>query len=286
MISRAIIASKDLLLNVTEAQRMALFFDQILILSLERKEIPTDERDRVNADISFLREKNVIKNFGVEVPDIIHFGNWSPAKAFMEDKDIIIPIGLAYSNKKDNKDVLDENPVDAQLRYYAKNLFYNDVQIAAHVDPVNLFNKNNNCLNSLEVILNQVPLPPENIPWDDLIQFRNDEENKAKLRKLRIWLQKQASIETPPNLLLEELQQLLYEYEKYMEIQHKKYSFGIISTVITAIPEIVMSLKTSNYSSAFKALVSLRGQNLNLTEAELTAPGNVVSYISKVKKIK
>ena len=31
-----------------------------------------------------------------------------------------------------------------------------------------------------------IPLPPENMPWQDFVQFRNDEENISLLRELRV----------------------------------------------------------------------------------------------------
>ena len=157
------------------------------------------------------------------------------------------------------------------------------VLFVAHATPTNLGGAKNE-LNTIEVVLKNIPLPPENIPWEDFIQFRNEEENIAKLRALRLWLQQRATSQESPRAIQEQLEHLLYEYQKYMEIQHKKYSQGVLSTLISATPEIVSSLITLNFGAALKSIFDVSGHSLSLTEAELSAPGREVSYIAKAKK--
>lgn len=288
MLNRAIISSQDSILDTVELQRMSLFFDHILILPIQRKKISSDESKRLYAELDFLREHDVAVKFGIETPfgGMMGFGLedgtiWDPGADLIKDSDFKLPWKLfaATGNIPEGED-----HIDRVIHFYAKRLTYNEGPITAHAAPMNLVNKDSKT-NAIEIVLKKVPMPPDNIPWSDFIQFRNDEENKHKLRALRIWLQKQAVNFESPSIIKEELEHLLFEYEKYMQIQHKKFSNGVISSLLCAAPEILANLKTLNFSSVFKSLMSIQGQSLELAEAELTAPGKEVSYISKVKKM-
>ena len=66
-----------------------------------------------------------------------------------------------------------------------------------------------------------------------------------------------------------ELEALIEDYKKYMDIQHKKHSRGIISTVLSSAAAVVAQLETGNYSEALLAMFGMRGHKLALEEAEM-----------------
>lgn len=286
MLSRAIMAPRDLLLDTAEAQRMALFFDHILIWPLDRIDLQKEESARINAELEYLRESGVVLKCGFHMPPIISFQSadgqsWSPFDMASENCDIVLPFQLVTGVPKESEN---EAHADRIVRHISSQLVYNEAPVLAHLKPVHLA-QSGLPNNTVELVLKNVPLPPENMPWEDFVQFRKEEENIAKLRSLRIWLQKQASSKESASAMQEELEALLYEYQKYMEIQHKKYSEGIVSTLIASSCEIIGHLLALNPGSALKALFDVRAHSVALTEAEMSAPGREVSYIASARKL-
>ncbi len=279
-------APRDLILDTVEAQKIALFFDHILVYGLEREKFTPEQQAQFDNDLSYLREQGIALKCGLKIPPIIGFQNadgksWSPVDEFSKDCDLVFPFQMMGTGVA--KEAENEAHADRIVRHYSSQIMYNDTPVVAHATPVNLDN-NEKEPNSIELVLKKVPLPPTNLPWEDFVQFRKDEENMAKLRALRLWLQKRSTSEDSARIIQEELEHLLYEYKKYMEIQHKKYSEGVLSTLITSTPEIAGHLVTLNFGSALKTLFAVMGHSVALTSAELSAPGREVSYIAKTQE--
>lgn len=276
-------APMDLVLNTPEAQRMALFFDHILIWGLSREEFTKEQNAQYSADLSYLREQGVAIKCGLDIPNFFSFGtadgkSWSPLDEMKKDCDLLLPFQMSTGVPKE---IESEAGADRLVRHLSSQLIYNEQPVVAHANPENI-SINQQEHNALEITINNIPMPPENIPWDDLIQFRREEETVAKLRAFRLWLQQRSVSKQTPREIQEELEHLLYEYQKYMEIQHKKFSQGAISTLISSTPELVTNIATLNFGNAVKMLFDIKGRHINLSEAELTAPGREVSYIAKL----
>jgi len=286
MLSRTILAPRDILLDSSEAKRLALFFDDILLWQVDRTHVNEDNQKSLTADLNFLREQGLVKNLGVNVPNIISFGNdkgetWSPFADANKDTDIFIPIQAITSIPKSHPHEV-VNDVDRIIRHLAKGMVRQEdgSPVVAHANPCNL-DTVNAPPTAIEIVLKNIPLPPENIPWVDLIQFRSDSENISKLRAFRIWLQKQATSPDTPQIMHQELEALMEDYKKYMNIQHQKHSKGVLSTVLTSAAAAVAQLESGNFSEALLALLGVRGHKLALEEAEMNAPGREVSYLVK-----
>ena len=274
-------APMDLVINTPEAQRMALFFDYILIWGLSREQFSKEQNEQYSADLSYLREQGVVIKCGLGIPCFNASGySFSLFEEMNTDCDLLLP---SLRDTGVPKEVENETHADRVVRRLSSQLIYNDHPVVAHANPNNL-SINQQEYNALEITIKNIPIPPENIPWDDLIQFRREEENVAKLRALRLWLQRRAVSKQTPREIQEELEHLLYEYQKYMELQHKKFSQGVISTLISSAPEIVADIASLNFGNAIKSLFDIKGRHIELSEAELTAPGREVSYIFKAKQ--
>ncbi len=285
MLSRAIIAPRDLILDTAEAKRMAFFFDHILIYDgLARQEFDRGQREQYEADLGFLREKGVAIKCMFQL--LMSFGytdsngkKCSPLDEMYKDCDLLLPFPLMMSTpKKINK----ESDADNMIRYLSSQLKFKGSIVVAHLAAESICTANQE-LNALQITLN-IPLPPDNLPWEDVIQFRKEEENMAQLRALRLWLQKTGASGTPTREIQEELEHLLYQYQKYMQIQHKKFGQGNLSAVVSALPELTANLVTFHWGDVVKALVDIKGHHIALSEAEFSAPGREISYIANVKK--
>lgn len=286
MLSRTILAPRDILLDTAEAKRLALFFDDILLWQVDRNQVGNEDQEALYSDLAYLREKGVVKNLGVNLPNILHFGSengetYSPFAEATKDTDIFIPVQAITSIPKTHSDEVIHD-TDRIIRHLAKGMIRQDdgSPVVAHANPSNL----DTVIappTAIELVLKNIPLPPENIPWEDLIQFRSESENISKLRALRIWLQKTASNPDSPQVMQMELEALIDDYKKYMDIQHQKHSRGVLSTVLSSAAAAVAQLETGNFSDALLAMLGVRGHKLALEEAEMSAPGREVAYLVK-----
>jgi hypothetical protein len=73
----------------------------------------------------------------------------------------------------------------------------------------------------LEVILKSMPIPDDQTPWEDIIEFRKDHDSMKRLRRLRVWVRKFAKDTTATSLaeMKEEIEVLLDEYEEHMKLR-------------------------------------------------------------------
>ena len=294
MLSRAIMATRDLIRDRAEAQKLALFFDHILIWPIDRRDLKFNAADKeeyegLTDEIDYLSENGVVVRCGWEGPSFVEIkpaadGNsWNPfLAAAPENCDLVLPTQALDGVPKSNESELGEGSNNI-LRHFSSQLQYKDAPVTAHVKTCNL-PKNEGPLSTLEVCLKKVPMPPDNIPWEDFLQFRSDDENIQRLRAIRLWMQKQANTTEPASLIQEELESLLYDYKKYMHIQHKKYGEGVVSTVMVASAEALSHALDLKFGSALKTFFDLRVHNITLTEAEMTAPGKEISYIVKASE--
>lgn len=278
-------APMDIVADTAQVQRLALFFDKILTWPLHRTFPYMPDMERLSTELQYLAERGVVERCGVQIPPIISFGDgngnsWSPFTEMVENCEVRIPF-QAVSGIPSNAE--NEPEVDRIIRHVSGLLVYSEAPVAAHVAPLNITDDRAGT-NTIELCIKNIPLPPENLPWDDFIQFRSEEENIQLLKKFRLWLQEQVSGDKSPKIIQEELESMIYEYAKYMDLMHKKHGSGVISTVFTTLADAATQLASLNLGEGLKALFDIRAHKIALTEAELNAPGREVSYIIKAKE--
>lgn len=286
MISRAIMAPKDILIDSEEAKRVALLFDRIIIWGLEKTPFTKEQEERYWVEFEYLRDKGVVLDCGLEEPDLGLSNRQKESVSALfgqmnQHSDMKIPFHIFISAPRRNEG---EASADRMVNHLSRHLSYHGTPVASHSAAGNLSTSTGK-LNAIQVALNQFPLPPINTPWEDFIQFRSEEENMARLRSLRIWLSRLAIAKEPPALIKEAIEQALFEYETYMKLQYKKYGKGVLSTLLIASAEALENVADLKFGSALRSLLDIEAKHTAFAEAELLAPGREVSYISKAKTL-
>jgi len=82
----------------------------------------------------------------------------------------------------------------------------------------------------------------------------------------------------------EELEYLLYEYDKRMAIHKMKSQKGYIQALISAPFEIVKSLIYPDLNKIGEPFFTIRQTKIDLMEKELDTPGREVAYIRHIKE--
>lgn len=146
--------------------------------------------------------------------------------------------------------------------------------------PKESLTKNTEIIN---LVVNRIPVPDENIPWSHILEFRSDPESKRKYWAIRKWITEISKAELSTQEIEEQIEFLIAEYEAHMRLHKMKFTSGVLETVVTAGAEILENLVKFKWSNAAKSLFSIRKQKINLLEAELKSPGSEVAYIVKTK---
>lgn len=285
MLSKIIMGSRDLILDTQEAQRMALFFEKIGIYSLAPSELSEDENARCEAEVEYLREKGLVETFAYSSGGIRLYNDQGEPidiesdlknrNDFLLDPKILL--GLPPQKQEELK-----NSTPHLIKYISSQYLYEESPITVHgLEPT--LTKTSDTYDALKISIANIPLPPENIPWEDLLAFRNEEENVKRMRKLRIWIQNQSHAGKNLNELQEELEDLLEDYKDYMKKMHKRFNTTTVSVLLSATEQAVKELLQLNPLSAVNAFFEIRAKKLDLEIGEMQAPGREVSYLAQVE---
>lgn len=134
------------------------------------------------------------------------------------------------------------------------------------------------------IVVHSMPQLDDSVPWEQVLDYRTDNESKGKMMALRRWMYKVARTELTPQEIEAELEWLIYDYERHLKLHKMKYKAGLFETVIipgTAFLENTVKLK---FSEAAKSLLTLRHTQIALLEAEMNTPGSEVAYIVETRE--
>jgi hypothetical protein len=134
------------------------------------------------------------------------------------------------------------------------------------------------------VVLRALPMPCESTPWEAIVEFRRDPEAKAKLLRLRHWINGVQHCQDSAADVVDELEYLLQEYEDHMRLHRLKTTRGTFETLITCGLEVFENLLRLRPSQAVKPLFAVRDRRLALWDAERSAPGRDVAYVLDARK--
>lgn len=136
----------------------------------------------------------------------------------------------------------------------------------------------------LSVIIKALPVPDPETDWSRIIAFRQDDEARRKLVALRSWSNEIERQKLSPYEIADKLADLINQYRVYMEHQRMKVYSGTVETVLKVSAEVCENLARLKLTEVVDALFSFRRRELQLSEAELAAPGREVSYIVRARE--
>ena len=294
--SHSIVIPMDKLLSTKECQHLSLFFEEIVVLPVyAHGRISIAELDQLEATIEYLRDEGVLKTVGFcpygsvimqpEDNQYYHFTKYFDGGA---------DYSLKFSNSsvQDKEAVLDfldmaEDDIDASLFEVSAMLNNQGNNSVFQMQKGGLLScGEGNAINAIEVTLNNIACPPSNIPWEDLVHFRNEKESQALHRNLRRWIRNVSTTGCFQNKLHfeDELLSMLDDFESYMKIQHQKYDHGSIASLANISMNVFENLGNLKLGSALRGLFDVRGRRLQLEESKIIAPGREVAYVSRVNK--
>ncbi len=136
----------------------------------------------------------------------------------------------------------------------------------------------------INLIVERMPIPDNKTPWENIIEFKTNPDNVGRFFGLRNWVNKAVRSGLSVAEIHDELEFLLYQYQKSLELHKIKHQSGILHTIVVGTAEMVENVLKLKFSNIAKGLFSAQQSKADLLLAELTAPGNELAYIYKARE--
>lgn len=130
-----------------------------------------------------------------------------------------------------------------------------------------------------QVILEKIPTPSDKVPWEQILEFREDPDAAGFLRGLRVWMHEAATKNLPQNQLQEKLEWLLFTREKTLQSHKMDYNVDAFGSVFVATAEMLENLVKINWGKAARTAVSLATRKARLSKLEIDSPQQELHYL-------
>lgn len=134
----------------------------------------------------------------------------------------------------------------------------------------------------LHLVIKNLPIPDELIPYDEIIDFKS--QNERKYYGLIQWINKVSKSEFDINEIEDELKFYTLEFEETLKLERAKYRLTNLEIILSLPLEIVENLVKLKWSQIPKTLISIKKSKIDLMLAESKLPGKEMAYISAAKK--
>lgn len=134
----------------------------------------------------------------------------------------------------------------------------------------------------LHLIIKNLPIPNELVPYDEIIDFKS--QNERKYYGLIQWINKISKSGFDINEIEDELKFYTLEFEETLKLARTKYRLTNFEIILSLPFEIAENLVKLKWSQIPKSLVSIKKSKIDLMLAESKLPGKEMAYISAAKK--
>lgn len=135
----------------------------------------------------------------------------------------------------------------------------------------------------IKFVLSNIPQPDDSVSWEQIIDFRNDEEIRLKYLELINWVNEVAISNLSLNEIKERYEFLSLTYKRAFERHKLKSTLGIIEILVAA----GLSFFSSNIPMALNLtsnIIKVGSTTLNLLQEEGKLPGKEIAYIYKAQQ--
>ena len=131
----------------------------------------------------------------------------------------------------------------------------------------------------LKIVVTALPVPHDDVTWEQIIDYRNDLNSLNRFLDLRSWIIATASGRLTPLEVEERLQPVLRRFRKQMEIHRMKTATTTFEAFVTTTPDVLENLFHYGGSTNPKGLCSLERRKLALLEDESRSEVSEVAFV-------
>jgi len=313
--SAVINVAREGLLETFSFKKMALLFDDLYInerdfhfskIDIEfLRKADTEQKKAMLSELDWLLENNIIRLYDIKQSDL----------SSLENEDALSGDVEAVNNKiKENLHPVEESEQitssDGSIRFMGSVCMTNDLifqteDIRMRIAAAVLGRKNSSVdfvpiVNSLasyqqqkslcsvaHFVLEQLPVPDENTPWEQVLDFRADAEVKRQYHSLLNWINQVGRKEQPLSYLIDEYNHLYSQYLNQYSLHKMNSRLTTMELLVTAGIDFISSITQQGYVSAFKDLLTIRKKQVALLKEEKDIEGRELAYIfSAVQQFK
>lgn len=132
---------------------------------------------------------------------------------------------------------------------------------------------------ALRITIEALPVPSDRVPPLEIIRFREDSDNAARLLALRVWASRAARGGITAAELHEELAAALESYGGALRQLERNYEHRKAEIVVTAAPDFINTSLGGALLTAAASLFKISAVKSRIFEDERALPGREVSYI-------
>ena len=137
----------------------------------------------------------------------------------------------------------------------------------------------------LSVVLKRLPVPSGDLPLEEIVRFKQDEDTQFKFRKFWHWARKAATKVGGHREIEEEIDELTNDYERHLAEHLKKVKHERVEIKVAMPLEFVEDLAKLHWGQAARRLFQLDKATLNAHEAELKLPGQEIAYVTAASRL-
>jgi hypothetical protein len=139
--------------------------------------------------------------------------------------------------------------------------------------------------NVAQIVINNLPLPSNETPWEQIIDYRDDSETQKHLSSLRRWISRTSKQNLSSLEIEEEIESLIYDFQEHMKFHKMKINTETLEVLVNSSADVIGNLLTLKFSKLLDPLFAIKKRQLSLLEAEITAPGKEMAYIIKTRDV-
>jgi hypothetical protein len=140
----------------------------------------------------------------------------------------------------------------------------------------------------VSIVLDGLPAPDPETPWEAVVDFRSDETAIQSLRRMRHWLRTFAAQDRSKDGSLAEIrgeiEHMVHECETYLQLHKIKPAPSRLEVLLAPAPEAVDTMSQLRLEAAMNALFDVRKHRMSLYEVERAMPGREVAYLTDVRR--
>jgi len=297
--------------NLKQIKREVLFFDKIIINEIDldlamtwfskSASISKDHINFIDSEVNYLESKGLIeiykeqdlhKKLKLKIQDT--FGNTDGLR--LSKQEVVLKLSYQYlfrtMGNKETYDSLSQranggiDSVRTNMLWLSRFIF--DI-IDSSSDYTQIMNSSQKVLlpnvtkkeRVMELVINRMPIPDNEIGWEQILDFKSDEAIKRNLLGLRSWMTKIGHTKYTNKEIQQEIEYLLNEYENSIKLHKLKYQIGSTEVLITTALEVLENLLALKFSKAAKSIFQLKNKKIDMLIGETKTPGKELAYLSK-----
>ena len=130
-----------------------------------------------------------------------------------------------------------------------------------------------------------VPIPDEQAPWQQIIEYRNDPDSQNRFFELKEWMSDVAGGAIAEAEAQQKLEFLLDQYRRVLLRHELQTSWTKLETFVVTSPDESQRLTGFQKGQSASPLFSVEHRKLVLLEAESTSPGSIVAFVIQAKSM-